>query len=430
MTENRRRNDDLLRRAYRALPGASLGSYYLPEDVEFVVDRGLGPRVWGVDGGEYIDYVLGSGPMLLGHAHPAVIDAVTAQLGRGTSYYALNEPAILLAEQIIAAVPCAEAVKFCGSGADATFYALRLARAATGREKILKFEGGYHGHHDYVMMSTTPTRQEPFPTPVPDSAGIPRRIQDEVLVAPFNDLEATVRIIEANRDSVAGVIVEPQSRLVDPRPGFLEGLREVTRRCQALLIFDEVVTGFRLAYGGAQEVFGVIPDLACYGKVIGGGLPMAAVAGRRDVLELSDPRKKGSPDYTYLSGTLNGNALSAAAGLAAIRELAKAGVYDRLNAAGERMRRGLREIGARRNMPVQVLGRGPLANIYFSAEPISDYRSGQKADKALSQQLTRELLRRGVLANMPAKMYISLAHTDRDLDMTLEAIEDALKIIH
>jgi glutamate-1-semialdehyde 2,1-aminomutase len=427
MAADRRSDADLLKRAYRALPGASLGSYYLPEEAEFVVNRARGSHVWGSDGAEYVDYVLGSGPMILGHAHPAIIDALTVQLARGTSFYALNEPAIQLAELIIAAVPCAEAVKFCGSGADATFYALRLARAVTGRDMILKFEGGYHGHHDWAMMSTTPTRPEAFPTPVPDSAGIPRRIQDEVLIAPFNDLDRTVHILETHRDRVAAVIVEPQSRLVDPRPGFLEGLREVTRRLGALLIFDEVVTGFRLAYGGAQEVYGVLPDLACYGKILGGGLPMAAVAGRRDVLELSNPRKEGAPDYTYLSGTLNGNALSAAAGLAALTELGKPGTYERLDAAGQRVRRGLAEIAARLGRPAQILGRGPMANIYFGAEPIVDYRSAQRVDKVMSQQLTRELLRRGVLANMPAKMYISLAHTDRDLDFTLQAVEDALK---
>jgi glutamate-1-semialdehyde 2,1-aminomutase len=429
MTRDSRRNRELIQRAYRALPGASLGTYYLPEDLEVVVDRGEGPRVWDVDGGEYIDYVLGSGPMILGHAHLAVVEAVAAQLRRGTSYYALNEPAILLAEKIIAAVPCAEAVKFCGSGAEATFYALRLARAASGREKILKFEGGYHGHHDYVLMSTTPMRQEPFPTAVPDSAGIPRRVRDHVLIAPFNDLAMTKEIIDAHRDELAAVIVEPESRLISPQPGFLEGLRDVTRRAQALLIFDEVVTGFRLAPGGAQEVFGVVPDLACYGKIVGGGLPLAAVAGRRDVMELANPRKKGAPDYTYISGTLNGNAICATAGLATLTELEKPGTYERFNAAGERMRRGLGQIAARRGRPAQIVGRGPLANIYFTAEPIHDYRTAQKADRILTQELTRELLRRGVLANMAAKMYISLAHTDQDIDATLHAVDQALAAI-
>ncbi len=421
------KNGELLRRAYEVFPGASLGTYYLPEGVEFVVERGEGARVYDVESRAYIDYVLGSGPMILGHAHPAVVAAVTAQLGKGSSYYALNEHAILLAERIIAAVPCAQSLKFCGSGAEATFYALRLARAATGRDKVLKFEGGYHGHHDYAMMSVTPGRRADFPQPIPDSAGIPRRILEEVLIAPFNDLEETARIMEAHRDNLAAVIVEPQARLIDPRPGFLEGLREVTRRVGALLIFDEVVTGFRLAYGGAQEVYGVIPDLACYGKIIGGGLPLAAVAGRREVMELANPRKKGAPDYTYVSGTFNGNALAATAGLATLTELEKPNVYERLNAVGERMRKGLQVIASRAGIAAQVLGRGPLANIYFTSEPIWDYRSAEKSDKVLTQQLTKDLIGRGVLANVPAKMYISLAHTDADIDETLQAVEAALK---
>jgi glutamate-1-semialdehyde 2,1-aminomutase len=421
------RSDQLLRRAYDVLPGASLGTYYLPEGAEFVVERGDGARVYDLEGRAYVDYVLGSGPMILGHAHPAVVGAVAAQLQKGTSYYALNEPAILLAERIVAAVPCAQSLKFCGSGAEATFYALRLARAVTGRDKVLKFEGGYHGHHDYSMMSTTPSRREDFPRPVPDSAGIPRRVLEDVLVAPFNDLDETTRIMEAHREALAAVIVEPQSRLIDPKPGFLEGLREATRRVGALLIFDEVVTGFRLAYGGAQEVYGVTPDLACYGKIIGGGLPLAAVAGRREVMELANPRKKGAPDYTYMSGTFNGNALAASAGLATLTELEKPAVYDRLNRLGLRMREGLAAVAARAGLAAQVMGRGPLANIYFASEPVSDYRSAEKADKVLTQLLTKELIRRGVLANMPAKMYISLAHSDADVDETLLAVESALR---
>jgi glutamate-1-semialdehyde 2,1-aminomutase len=424
-----RSNVDLLRRAHRALPGASFGTYYLPDGVDFVVGRGHGSRVYDVEGNEYLDYVLASGPMILGHVHPAVVEAVKAQIENGSSYYALNEPAIVLAEKLIAAVPCAEAVKFCASGGEATFYALRLARAITGREKIIKFEGGYHGHHDYGLMSVTPTRLVPFPEPVPDSAGIPRLIRSEVLVAPFNDLEETLRILQAHRETVAALIVEPQCRLIDPKPGFLEGLREATQRLGVMLIFDELVTGFRLAYGGAQEFYGVTPDLACYGKIIGGGYPLAAVVGRREILELANPRKKGSPDYAYVSGTLNGNAVAATAGLATIGELEKGGVYERLRAAGDRLRRGLGDIALRLDIPGQVAGAGPLANIFFTPEPILDYRSAMKADSSVTQQLTREMLRRGVLANFASKMYISLAHSDADIDHTLQAVEDSLRTI-
>jgi glutamate-1-semialdehyde 2,1-aminomutase len=422
-------NQDLLRDATNLLPGASLGSFFLPEKDDLVVDRGQGSRVWDVAGRAFIDYILGSGPMVLGHAHPAVVAAVRAQIERGASFYALNQPAIKLAEKIVTAAPCAEAVKFCGAGAEATFYALRLARAATGREKILKFEGGYHGHHDYAMMSTWPRRLDPFPAASPDSAGIPQAVAGSVLVAPFNGLDTTLSIMERHRDDLAAVIVEPLSRMLAPVPGFLEGLREATRRLGAVLIFDEVVTGFRVAYGGAQELYGVVPDLACYGKIVGGGLPLAAVAGKRDIIELANPRKKGAPDYTYMSGTLNGNPVSASAGLATIAELEKPGAYARLRAVGDRLRGGLRDIAARLGIPAQVLGNGPLANIYFSAEPVIDYRSSLKSDSRLAQQLGSELLARGVLTNLAAKMYLSLAHTDDDIDQTLQAFEDSLRVL-
>lgn len=422
-------NQDLLRDATNLLPGASLGSFFLPEKDDLVVDRGQGSRVWDVAGRAFIDYILGSGPMVLGHAHPAVVAAVKAQIERGASFYALNQPAIKLAEKIVKAAPCAEAVKFCGAGAEATFYALRLARAATGREKVLKFEGGYHGHHDYAMMSTWPRRLDPFPAASPDSAGIPQAVAGSVLVAPFNGLDTTVSIMERHRDDLAAVIVEPLSRMLEPVPGFLEGLREATRRLGAVLIFDEVVTGFRVAYGGAQELYGVVPDLACYGKIVGGGLPLAAVAGKRDIIELANPRKKGAPDYTYMSGTLNGNPLSASAGLATIAELERPGAYARLRAVGDRLRGGLRDIAARLGIPAQVLGNGPLANIYFSAEPVIDYRSSLKSDARLAQQLGSELLARGVLTNLAAKMYLSLAHSDDDIDQTLQAFEDSLRVL-
>jgi glutamate-1-semialdehyde 2,1-aminomutase len=422
-------NQELLRDATNLLPGASLGSFYIPEKDDLVVDRGKGSRVWDVAGRELIDYILGSGPMVLGHAHPAVVAAVQAQIERGATFYALNQPAIRLADAIVKAAPCAEAVKFCGAGAEATFYALRLARAATGRDKILKFEGGYHGHHDYALMSTWPKRLDPFPAAWPDSAGIPQSVAGHVLIAPFNDLSTTVSIIERHRDDLAAVIVEPLSRMLEPVPGFLQGLREVTRRLGVVLIFDEVVTGFRVAWGGAQELYGVVPDLACYGKIIGGGLPIAAVGGKRDLIELANPRKKGAPDYVYMSGTLNGNPVSAAAGLATLRELEKPGAYDRLRAVGDRLRGGLRAIASRLGLPAQVLGQGPLANIYFTSEPVLDYRSSLKSDSRIIQQLGSELLARGVLTNLAAKMYLSLAHTDGDIDTTLQAFEDSLKVI-
>lgn len=422
-------NAEMLKRAHHILPGCSLGSYYLPESHEFVVKRGQGSRVYDVEGREYLDYVMGSGPIVVGHAHPDVVSAVRSQIENGSTFYTVNDMAIVLGEKIVGASPCAEAIKFCSSGSEATFYALRLARAATGRDTILKFEGGYHGHHDYAMMSVTPARLEPFPRPVADSAGIPAAVEKHVLVAPFNDLDATVAIMEQHRHALAAVLVEPLSRMLTPKPGFLEGLRAATRAMGIILIFDEVVTGFRIAWGGAQELYGVTPDLATYGKIIGGGLPLAAIAGRGDLMEMSNPRKKGAPDYTYISGTLNGNPVSCAAGLATLAILDRPGAYDRLRAVGDRLRAGLHDVAARLGMPAQVLGAGPLANIYFTPDEVVDYRSSIRSDSRIMQQLGRLLLERGVLVNLGAKLYMSLAHSDEDIDRTVQAFEDSLEMI-
>jgi glutamate-1-semialdehyde 2,1-aminomutase len=411
---------DLLATARRVFPGGALGTFLLPADQDFVVARGEGSRVYDAAGRAYIDYVLASGPMILGHAHPAVVEAITEQATRGTSFYGLNAPAIELAEEIVRAVPSAEQVRFCGSGAEATFYCLRLARAHTGRSKILKFAGAYHGHHDYVMFNA--------PAGPPDSAGIPAALRGEVLVAPFNDADAARRLIHAHADSLAAVIVEPLQRVISPRPGFLEALREATSNVGAVLVFDEVVTGFRLAYGGAQARYGIQPDLTALGKIIGGGLPLAAVAGRAAIMTHADARQK-SPGYAYLSGTFNGNALAAAAGLAVLRELRHPGVYARLDAIGETVRGGLREIVRRRGRAAQVVGEGPLFNLILTDQPIIDQRALETANRARAAKLGRELLARGLYINLAAKGYMSLAHTDEDLAETLTIFDESLAAV-
>ena len=244
---------ELLERARRRLPGGVLGSSRYADDVGFVVKHGKGSKIYDVSGREYIDYVMASGPMVLGHAHPAVVAAVREQLEGGTTYFMVTEPVIELAEEICRAVPCAEQVRFTSTGSEATFFALRVARTARQRDKILKFEGGYHGSHDYSMMSSTPRSPKAFPAPVPDSSGIPHAIEADVLIAPYNDLATVEGIVATHADELAAVIIEPFQRLIPPQPGFLQGLRAITRRHGILLVFDEVVTGFRLAYGGAQR---------------------------------------------------------------------------------------------------------------------------------------------------------------------------------
>ena len=305
-------------------------------------------------GRTYLDYVLGSGPLLLGHAHPAVVRAVQEQVARGSTFHWLSEPSIRLAETVVGAVPCAEQVRFVSTGTEATMFACRMARAFTRREKILKFEGGWHGFHDYAMVGNWRVPSEaPYPHPGPDIGGIPGAPLDSVLVAPFNDLATTERIATERRRDLAAIIVEPLQRSIRPRPGFLAGLRDLAQRLGALLIFDEVVTGFRLAYGGAQEYYGVVPDLAVYGKALTCGFSLAAIAGRADVMATADPARKGSLDYAALSGTLSGNALACAAGIAALGELRRPGVYERLHALGERLRSGIarRADAARRARP-------------------------------------------------------------------------------
>src|SRR5438067_3470051 len=333
------------------MPGATLGSFRLPDDLAFVVERGEGASIWSTDGRPFVDYVLGSGPLVVGHAHPRVVAAVQEQVRRGTTFYYLNEQATRLAEKIAKLVPCAEAVKFCGSGTEATFYALRIARAATGRDTILKFSWGYHGAHDYGLHVLDAEGQVER-----ESDGIPPGVTDSVLVAPFNDLEAARALAEANRDRLAAVIVEPVQRAILPRAGFLAGLRRICDETGALLVFDEVVTGFRLKLGGAQEEYGVTPDLCALAKAMGGGLPLAEVAGRRELIELTVPGDGAKDRPVYMGNTLNGNPLACAAGLAALEVLEEEDGPSRLAATGGMLHRGFEEVAARLDVPLRVIG--------------------------------------------------------------------------
>ncbi len=403
--------DSLAERLGRVFPGGYFGGFRPPEDFEIVPVRGQGSRVFDHRGREYIDYILGSGPLILGHAHPAVVEAVKRQAALGSTFYMVNEPALELAELILSALPAGWVLRYCNSGAEATNYALRLARAFTGREKVLRFAGGYHGHQDYTIGEA--------------SAGIPRAVKDTVLVAPFNDLEGALSLIEAHAGELAAVIVEPLQRVIPPVGGFLAGLRAATARHGIVLVFDEVVTGFRLAWGGAAEYYGVTPDLAAYGKIVGGGYPLAAVAGRPEILSLAAPGAEAER-FVFLSGTLNGNPVACAAGLATLKELRRPGVYERLHELGLRLRAGFAEVARRRGVALQVLGDGPLAGVYFSPEPIRDQAGIDRSDRARLGRLNAELLKAGILVNLSAKFYLSLAHTEADLGRTLEAFDAAL----
>jgi len=411
-------------KAKRVLPGGSFGNF----PGEIVIREGRGGRVWDESGKEYVDFLLGSGPMLVGHAHPEVTVAAQARIAQGTTFFANNRYGIELAEEIVAAVPCADQVRFVSTGSEADLYAMRAARAFTKRDKILKFEGGYHGMSDYSLMSLAPKRPGNFPQPVPDSVGIPRSLRDEILVAPFNDLDVVTGLVREHKSELACVIVEPMQRILPHAPGFLEGLRKVTAENGVLLIFDEVVTGFRLAFGGAQEYYGVVPDLCTLGKVIGGGFPLAAIAGRADIMAHFDRGAVGDDGFLMQVGTLSGNPVAAAAGLATLEILKRPGAYDRLFATGRELKGALTELLKRNGLTAQVTGEPPLFDAVFTGEPVRDYRGTLRGDAEMLRRLNALLRERGILKG-ESKYYVSLAHTPEDIRQTCEAWTSAVEVL-
>ena len=402
------------------LPGGSFGN----AGADLVIVEGSGGRVRDAAGKEYVDFLLGSGPMLIGHRHPEVIEAVRKQLELGTTFFANSGPGILLAEAICEAMPCAEKVRFTSSGSEATLYAMRAMRAFRGQSKILKFEGGYHGMNDYSLMSLAPRRRSNGIEPIPDSPGIPDAVRNEVLVAPYNDLDAVTAIVEEHHDSLAGVIIEAFQRVIQPRPGFLEGLRDLTERHGLPLAFDEVVTGFRFAYGGAQEFYGVVPDLCTVGKVVGGGFPLAGLAGREEIMARFDPETAGADGFLPQIGTLSGNPIAATAGLATLGVLREDDAYARLFDNGRRLMDGLENAMRSAGVEAQICGEPCLFDIVFTGQPIVDYWSWESGDKDRIARFNAALRERGVIKGT-SKFYVSVAHTRDDIDHTIAAFEAA-----
>ncbi len=422
------RHQALVDKAQRYFPGGSNGNGPLSPENGFVIAAGKGARVYDPEGRAWLDYLLGSGPMIIGHAHPEVVEAVQAQLDKGTTFFFLNDKAIELAEAIVDAMPCAEQVRFTSTGSEATFFALRLARACRGRDKILKFEGGYHGSHDYAMMSTEGTPANPYPQARRGTAGIPKSLENEVLIAPFNDLEQTTAIIEQHHDDLAAVIAEPFQRALTPAPGFLQGLRDLTTKYGIPLIFDEVVTGFRFAYGGAQEHYGVTPDLASVGKIVGGGYPLAAVVGKEEFMA---PFAKPDADGMVVGqvGTLNGNPVAAAAGLATLRVLKQPGSYERLHEAGRRVREQLAATLHEHGVAGHVTGDGPIFQVYFNErESVQTYRDTLDSSAEKNRIFHEALLNNGILKSA-SKGYISLVHSDADLEETAQVFDKAMAAV-
>ncbi len=414
---------DWINRAREVLPAAGFGNF----DASIVIARGEGAHVWDEDGNEYVDYLIGSGPMLLGHGHPEVIEAVLEQLPKGMTFFANNAKGIELAEAIVEAVPCCEQVRFVTSGGEADMYAIRLARAYTGKSKILKFEGGYHGMSAEAQMSLAPSTHVNFPTAVPDSAGIPRGVADEMLISPFNDLEAVASLLSEHK-GIAAIIVEPLQRIIPAQSGFLQGLRDLCDNHGVLLIFDEIVTGFRLAYGGAQERYGVTPDICTLGKIIGGGFPLAALGASSEIMAHFDKAVVGAENWLMQLGTLSGNPVASAAGLKTMEVLRRPGQYERLRELGEALMEMQASALTEQGIAHRICGDPTLFDIYFTdADPV-DYRSAKHSDPRLNETWNGALRANGVFKS-PGKLYPSLALRTDDLEVTRSAFKQAANAV-
>lgn len=416
--------------AERTLPGAGLGGYSLPEDVRFVIHKGQGSRVQSTDGRWYVDYVGGAGANIIGHCHPAVVEAIQRQAEQGLHFFGtLNETAIELSEVLVESIPCAEKIIFTTTGSEATSYAMRMARAYTGKDKILKFEGAYHGNHDYASFSQFPTGPANYPVSTSDSGGVPHALGDTMMVAPYNDLEATAQIVREHKDEIAAIIVEPVQRIIFPVEGFLAGLRTLCDDNGIVLIFDEVVTGFRLALGGAQEYFGVMPDLATYGKIVGGGGPLGAVGGKADILDKTNPRNKGKVDYAYINGTLHGNPIAAAAGMATIRELQQPGAYETLRKNTDAWRTACQKVLDDNGVSAIAVGEASFLQFLFMTNRPKNQLDILDSDMAAMRKLDVEMLRRGVYVLPGVRRFMSLVNTDDDLAVAVEALDGACKAL-
>jgi glutamate-1-semialdehyde 2,1-aminomutase len=411
--------------AVAVMPGGTTRTTTFFDPYPLYIERGEGCRVWDVDGTERIDMLGNYTAMILGHSHPRIVEAIRAQAARGTGFAAANPVEVRLATLLCERVPSLDAVRFCNSGTEATMFAMRLARAFTGRPKIARMEGGYHGTHDYAEVSTHPAADEAGPpdAPIarPDSKGTPQWALEQTVVLPFNDAGAAERIIRREASELAAVIQEPiigAGGVIAATPEFLQRMRGVTNELGILLIFDEVIS-LRVAPGGAQQLYGVTPDLTTLGKIIGGGLPVAAFGGRADVMELLDPRQDQS---LAQGGTYNGNPLGMAAGLAAMTELTP-DVYEDLNRRGARVCEQLSEVFASHQVAVQVNGAGSMFALHFTDRPVVDYRTMAAADKKKARELFLGLVNHGVLMAPRAMGALSTPMGEDDIQAFVDAVD-------
>ena len=418
-------SQELFNEAQRYLPGgvnSPVRAFKAVGGVPLFVRRGKGATIYDEDGNRFIDYVGSWGALILGHAHPRIVTATKQAIEHGTSFGTPTERETVLAKMVCAAMPSMEMVRFVNSGTEATMSAIRLARAATGRDKIVKFTGCYHGHSDGLLIKAGSGM---VTLSIPSCPGVPSSFTSQTLVAPYNNLEAVAQIFGDFRQEIAGVIVEPIAAnmgVVPPQPGFLEHLRGLTQESGALLIFDEVITGFRVAYGGAQTRYKVTPDLTCLGKIIGGGLPVGAYGGRREIMEMVAP--VGS---VYQAGTLSGNPVVMTAGIETLRMLSQSKVYSQLEARSSLLEKGFTEAANKTGIGVQVSRVGSIFTIFFTGELVIDYETATKADTALYGRFFHQMLSQGIY--LPPSQFeaafVSTAHTDGDIQATIAAVNKA-----
>jgi len=418
---SRSQSDELFAEALKYIPGgvnSPVRAFRAVGGQPFFVNKAKGARIWDVDGNRYLDYVGTWGPAILGHAHPKIIKAVQAAARHGTSYGIPNPFEVTMARLICSWLPSVKKVRMCNSGTEATMSAIRLARGFTGRDKIIKFDGCYHGHADSLLVKAG---SGALTFGNPDSAGVPTAFTQHTIVLPFNDVASVRAAFEANPGQIAGIIVEPvpgNAGVYLPRPGYLESLREITAAQGALLIFDEVMTGFRLAKGGAQERFGITPDLSCFGKVIGGGLPVGAFGGRAEIMDCLAPLGP-----VYQAGTLSGNPVAMAAGIAALEELAVTNAYARLEELGAALEAGLKDAAAAAGAAVQLNRCGSMFCGYFTAEPVHNLADAMKSDRERFKKYFHGMLARGIYL-APSQFeagFLSTAHTMSDVEKTVRA---------
>jgi glutamate-1-semialdehyde 2,1-aminomutase len=417
----------LFERAQRLMPGgvnSPVRAFRAVGGAPFFVARGEGCFLWDVDGNRYVDFVCSWGALILGHAHPEVVAAVKAAIERGTTYGAPTELEVRLAEQIQSAFPTMEMLRLVNSGTEATMSALRVARGYTGRRKVVKFEGCYHGHADYLLVKAG-SGATTFG--IPDSAGVPESFSQETIVLPYNDADAFIRTMDEIGDQVAAVIVEPVAGnmgVVLPKPEFLRALRDQTRKHGAVLIFDEVITGFRLTYGGAQHLFGIEPDMTCLGKIVGGGFPLAAYGGRREIMQAVAPLGP-----VYQAGTLSGNPVAVTAGLTTLRVLERDKPYAELERRTNWLTDAIADAAHEFHIPIQINRIASMFTVFFADQPVTDYASAKRSDTKRFARFFHALLQQGVF--LPPSQFeaafLSVAHSDEVLAQVAEAMRQAMR---